>query len=77
VSPSVAGEGRSLTQSQSDRNVHATRSSRRRTTRAAPPLVYGKVSCLAVVGDEDGAHPVTAGVFQPLNDVLFTQPVAG
>ena len=39
-------------------------------------LTYGKVACLAVVGNEDGAHCVTAEVFQALNDVGFTQPAA-
>ena len=37
---------------------------------------YGKVACLAIVGNEDGAHAVTASVFQALNDVGFTQPAA-
>ena len=36
------------------------------------PLVYGKVAAAAVVGNEDGAHHVTAKVFQSLNDVGFT-----
>jgi multimeric flavodoxin WrbA len=39
-------------------------------------LTYGKVAALAVVGNEDGAHHVTADVFQALNDVGFTQPAA-
>ncbi len=39
-------------------------------------LTYGKVAALAVVGNEDGAHQVTAEVFQALNDVGFTQPAA-
>lgn len=38
---------------------------------------YGKVGMLAVVGNEDGAHKVTADVFQALNDVGFTIPAAG
>lgn len=33
---------------------------------------YGKVACVAVVGNEDGAHRVCADVFQALNDVGFT-----
>ncbi|WP_313885686.1 flavodoxin family protein [Fodinicola feengrottensis] len=36
------------------------------------PRVYGKVAAVAVVGNEDGAHHVTAEVFQALNDVGFT-----
>jgi multimeric flavodoxin WrbA len=37
---------------------------------------YGKVAVLGVVGNEDGAHHVTAEVFQALNDVGFTIPAA-
>lgn len=37
---------------------------------------YGKVAAVAVVGNEDGAHKVTADVFQALNDVGFTIPAA-
>lgn len=33
---------------------------------------YGKVACVAVVGNEDGAHRVCADAFQALNDVGFT-----
>jgi multimeric flavodoxin WrbA len=33
---------------------------------------YGKVAGVAVVGNEDGAHHVTAEVLQALNDVGFT-----
>jgi multimeric flavodoxin WrbA len=35
-------------------------------------LTYGKVAAVAVVGNEDGAHHVTAEVFQGLGDVGFT-----
>ncbi|MFG1921659.1 flavodoxin family protein [Cryptosporangium sp. NPDC048952] len=38
---------------------------------------YGKVAVLGVVGNEDGAHHVTAEVFQALNDVGFTIPANG
>jgi multimeric flavodoxin WrbA len=38
---------------------------------------YGKVAALAVVGNEDGAHHVTAEVFQALNDLGFTIPANG
>ncbi|WP_433223191.1 flavodoxin family protein [Dactylosporangium sp. CS-047395] len=41
------------------------------------PLMYGKVAVVAVVGNEDGAHHVTAEVYQALNDVGFTLPAAG
>jgi multimeric flavodoxin WrbA len=40
-------------------------------------LTYGKVGCLAVVGNEDGAHHVTAEVYQGLSDVGFTIPANG
>ncbi len=40
-------------------------------------LTYGKVGALAVVGNEDGAHHVTAEVFQALSDVGFTIPANG
>jgi multimeric flavodoxin WrbA len=37
-------------------------------------LTFGKVAAVAVVGNEDGAHHVSAEVFQALNDVGFTLP---
>ncbi|HVM27455.1 MAG TPA: NAD(P)H-dependent oxidoreductase [Mycobacteriales bacterium] len=39
-------------------------------------MTYGKVAGVAVVGNEDGAHHVTAEVLQALNDVGFTIPAA-
>ncbi|MFE8915418.1 flavodoxin family protein [Streptomyces globisporus] len=36
------------------------------------PHTYGKVAAAAVVGNEDGAHKVSADVFQGLNDVGFS-----
>ncbi|WP_328863022.1 flavodoxin family protein [Streptomyces sp. NBC_00306] len=36
------------------------------------PLVYSKVAAVAVVGNEDGAHNVSANVFQGLNDIGFS-----
>jgi multimeric flavodoxin WrbA len=41
------------------------------------PLVEGKVAIAAVVGNEDGAHLVSAEVFQALDDVGFTIPSQG
>ena len=35
-------------------------------------LTYGKVAVAAVVGNEDGAHHISAVLFQALNDVGFT-----
>lgn len=39
-------------------------------------LTYGKVGAVAVVGNEDGAHHVTAEVLQALNDVGFSVPAS-
>ena len=41
------------------------------------PLVTGKVAVTAVVGNEDGAHKITADLFQGLNDIGFTIPAQG
>ena len=41
------------------------------------PLVTGKVAVTAVVGDEDGAHKITADLMQGLNDIGFTIPAQG
>ncbi|MEU4422483.1 NAD(P)H-dependent oxidoreductase [Actinoplanes sp. NPDC024001] len=40
-------------------------------------LTYGKVAAVAVVGNEDGAHHVTAEVYQALNDVGFSLAASG
>ncbi|HST86012.1 MAG TPA: NAD(P)H-dependent oxidoreductase [Kineosporiaceae bacterium] len=37
-------------------------------------LTYGKVAVVAVVGNEDGAHHISAVLYQGLNDVGFTIP---
>ncbi|HEV2542906.1 MAG TPA: NAD(P)H-dependent oxidoreductase [Methylobacterium sp.] len=37
---------------------------------------YGKVAVLAVVGNEDGAHHVSALLYQALNDTGWTVPAA-
>ncbi|MDM9560274.1 MULTISPECIES: flavodoxin family protein [Bordetella] len=37
---------------------------------------YGRVAGVAVVGNEDGAHHVSAELFQALNDVGFTLPAS-
>ena len=41
------------------------------------PLITGKVAVTAVVGNEDGAHKITADLFQALGDVGFTIPAQG
>jgi multimeric flavodoxin WrbA len=38
---------------------------------------FGKVALAVVVGNEDGGHAITAGLFQGLNDVGFTVPANG
>ena len=40
-------------------------------------LTFGKVALAVVVGNEDGAHHITAILFQALNDVGFTVPAQG
>jgi multimeric flavodoxin WrbA len=40
-------------------------------------LTLGKVGAVAVVGNEDGAHHVSAEVYQALSDVGFTIPANG
>jgi multimeric flavodoxin WrbA len=39
--------------------------------------MYDKVAIVGVVGNEDGAHHVTAELYQALNDVGFTIPAQG
>jgi multimeric flavodoxin WrbA len=41
------------------------------------PELYDKVAVVAVVGNEDGAHAITAALYQGLNDVGFTIPAQG
>jgi multimeric flavodoxin WrbA len=41
------------------------------------PILFGKVAIVAAVGNEDGAHLISAEVFQALNDVGFTIPAQG
>lgn len=38
------------------------------------PVMAGRVAAVAVVGNEDGAHKVSADLFQGLNDVGFSLP---
>jgi multimeric flavodoxin WrbA len=40
-------------------------------------LTFGKVAVVVVVGNEDGAHHISAVAFQCLNDVGFTIPAQG
>ena len=41
------------------------------------PILFGRVAVVGVVGNEDGAHKITADLFQGLNDVGFTVPAQG
>jgi multimeric flavodoxin WrbA len=41
------------------------------------PQITGKVAVTAVVGNEDGAHKITADLMQGLNDMGFTIPAQG
>jgi multimeric flavodoxin WrbA len=38
---------------------------------------FGKIAVAAIVGNEDGAHNVTASLFQALNDEGWTIPASG
>ncbi len=41
------------------------------------PLMWDKVAIAAIVGNEDGAHKVSADLFQALGDTGFTIPAQG
>ena len=41
------------------------------------PTLFDKVAVAGVVGNEDGAHHITAVLFQARNDVGFTVPAQG
>src|SRR3954454_18816091 len=41
------------------------------------PAMFDKVAVAAIVGNEDGAHQITAELFQALNDIGFTIPAQG
>jgi multimeric flavodoxin WrbA len=41
------------------------------------PLLYGKVAIAGIVGNEDGAHHVSAALYQALSDTGFTIPAGG
>ncbi|MGN6273095.1 MAG: flavodoxin family protein [Protaetiibacter sp.] len=47
------------------------------TDDADRPSLFGKVAIVAVVGNEDGAHKISADVFQALDDVGYTIPAQG
>lgn len=41
------------------------------------PILFGKVAVAAIVGNEDGAHKISADLFQALNDVGYSIPAQG
>lgn len=41
------------------------------------PLLFGKVAVVGVVGNEDGAHKITADLYQALDDVGYSIPAQG
>lgn len=41
------------------------------------PILFDKVAVVGVVGNEDGAHKITADLFQALNDVGYSIPAQG
>ena len=47
------------------------------TDAAGRPILYDKVGVAVVLGNEDGAHKITADLYQALNDVGFTIPAQG
>jgi multimeric flavodoxin WrbA len=47
------------------------------TDAAGRPILYDKVALVAVVGNEDGAHKISADLFQALNDYGYTIPAQG
>lgn len=47
------------------------------TDEAGRPLLAGKVAVAVVLGNEDGAHAITADVFQALVDVGYSIPSQG
>lgn len=47
------------------------------TDESGRPILFDKVAVTAVVGNEDGAHKITADLFQALNDAGYTIPAQG
>lgn len=41
------------------------------------PILFGKVAVVGVVGNEDGAHKITADLYQGLNDVGYSIAAQG
>lgn len=47
------------------------------TDESGRPILFNKVAVTIVVGNEDGAHKITADLHQALNDIGFTVPAQG
>lgn len=47
------------------------------TDETGRPTLFDKVAVAAIVGNEDGAHQITAELFQALNDLGFSIPTQG
>lgn len=47
------------------------------TDAAGRPILYDKVALVGVVGNEDGAHQITAALYQGLDDLGYTIPAQG
>lgn len=47
------------------------------TDEVGRPILFDKVAVTGVVGNEDGAHKITADLHQALNDIGFTVPAQG
>ena len=47
------------------------------TDESGRPILYDRVAVVGVVGNEDGAHKITADLFQSLGDFGFTIPAQG
>lgn len=73
VAPTWMGHMSSVTQRVLER-LDAELSS---TREDGNPILYGKVAVVGVVGNEDGAHKITADLYQALNDVGYTIPAQG
>lgn len=73
VSPTWMGHMSSVAQRVLER-LDATLSDQRED---GNPLLYGKVAVVGVVGNEDGAHKITADLYQALDDVGYTIPAQG
>jgi len=47
------------------------------TDAAGRPILYDKVALVGIVGNEDGAHQITAALYQGLGDLGYTIPAQG